>query len=79
MEMHEMDEGRHDKERRLGGGLCMYLCVRDGVKAHPRSLHQQSDRSLHIVSVTTEAPLKFWDQRVGLQLLHRIKLSSALV
>lgn len=79
MEMHEMDEGRHDKERRLGGGLCMYLCVRDGVKAHPCSLHQQSDRSLHIVSVTTEAPLTFWDQRVGLQLLPRIKLSSALV
>lgn len=35
VEMHEMDEGRHDKDRRWGGG--------GGVKAHPRSLHQQDD------------------------------------
>lgn len=34
--------------------MCISVCVRDGVEAHPHSMHQQNDWTLHIVSVTTK-------------------------
>lgn len=47
-------------EVRWGLWCVLYLSVRGSVKAHPHSLHQQNDWSLHIVSVTTDTPPPPW-------------------